>query len=108
VKSNTRLFVVGGLLVALALALLVSPFASSSPDGLQAVAEKQGFADSARASKVDTPLAGYAVSGVDQPRVSSGLSGVIGVLLTFGLGFGLFAALRTFRPDGQQPESPEV
>ncbi len=37
------LFVVGGLLVALALAFFVSPYASSSPDGLNKVAEDKGF-----------------------------------------------------------------
>lgn len=97
-KSNTRLFLVGGFLVALALAILVSPFASSSPDGLEVVAEQQGFSDAGQEAKVDTPLADYAVAGLDQAQVSTGVSGAVGVLLTFGLGCGLFAALRTWRP----------
>ena len=37
-SSNLRMFVVGGLLVAVGLAMLVSGFASSSPDGLDKVA----------------------------------------------------------------------
>lgn len=99
-KLNTRLFLVAGLLVALALALLVSPFASNSPDGLESVAAKQGFATSADESTVETPLADYAVAGIDDESVSTGLSGAIGVLLTFGLGLGLFAALKTWAPAG--------
>ena len=42
-KSNIRLFVVAGLLVGLGLALFVSPFASSSPDGLEKVGRRGGL-----------------------------------------------------------------
>jgi len=38
-SSNLRLFIAGGLLVAIGLAMLVSGFASGSPDGLNKVAE---------------------------------------------------------------------
>ena len=34
-KADTKLFLVAGLLLALALALFVSPFADSDPDGLR-------------------------------------------------------------------------
>ena len=47
-SSNLRIFLLGGLLVAIGLALLVSGFASSSPDGLNKVAEDHGFAANAR------------------------------------------------------------
>jgi cobalt/nickel transport protein len=47
-RSNLRIFLVGGLLVAIGLAMLVSGFASSSPDGLNKVAEDHGFAANAK------------------------------------------------------------
>ena len=47
-SSNLRIFLAGGLLVAIGLAMLVSGFASSSPDGLNKVAEDHGFAANAR------------------------------------------------------------
>jgi hypothetical protein len=46
---------------------------------------------------VDSPVADYTVRGVDNERLSTGLAGLIGVLVTFGVGLGLFALLRTMR-----------
>jgi hypothetical protein len=105
-SSNLRLFLLGGLLVAIGLALFVSGFASSSPDGLERVAEDKGFLETARDHLVaDGPLAGYTVKGVDNARLSTGLSGLIGVLVTFGLGLALFALVRSRRSgDGDRSE----
>ena len=94
-SMNLRLFLVGGLLVAAGLALVVSGFASSSPDGLERVAEDKGFLETARDHVfADGPLADYAVKGVGNERLSTGLSGLIGVLITFGAGLALFALIR--------------
>ena len=88
------LFVVGGLMLALALAFFVSPYASSSPDGLNKVAEDKGFDGSAQGHALDDgPLAGYAVKGVDDANLSKGLAGIIGVTMTFGIGLILFGLL---------------
>jgi PDGLE domain len=94
-SSNMRLFLIAGLLLAIGLALVVSPFASSSPDGLEKVATDKGFLETAKDHLfADSPLADYAVKGVDNERLSTGLSGLIGVLITFGVGWGLFALVR--------------
>jgi hypothetical protein len=93
--SSGRLFVIGGLLVAIGLALFLSPLASGEPDGLNRVALDQGFADSEREHRLsDSPVAGYGVRGVDNEAVSTGVSGVIGVLITFGVGTALFGLVR--------------
>jgi cobalt/nickel transport protein len=98
VRSNLRLFLIGGLLVTAGLALFVSGFASSSPDGLEKVAADKGFLQTAREHLfADGPLAGYTVKGIDNERLSTGVSGLIGVLVTFGVGFALFALLRALR-----------
>jgi hypothetical protein len=55
--------------------------ASSSPDGLEHVAEKLGFASRGTAVVSGSPLAGYPVG-----------SGLVGVALLFGFGV-LFARL---------------
>jgi hypothetical protein len=100
-SKNLRLFLIGGLLVAVGLALVVSGFASSSPDGLERVAQDEGFLSTARDHLfADGPLADYAVKGVGNERLSTGLSGLIGVLITFGLGLALFALVRSRRPEG--------
>ena len=98
-SSNLRLFLAAGLLVAVGLALVISGFASSSPDGLEKVAEDKGFLDTAKDHLfADSPLAAYAVKGVDNQRLSTGLAGLIGVLVTFGIGLAVFALVRTMRP----------
>lgn len=97
-KSTARLFIMGGLLLTIALALFVSPFAGTSPDGLNKVAIDQGFDDTARDHALEkSPLAGYGVRGVENPLVSKALSGLIGVLATFGIGLLLFGVLRSAR-----------
>ena len=106
-SSNLRLFVAGGLLVAIGLALLVSGFASGSPDGLNKVAEDHGFAANAKEHLFENgPLAGYAVKGVNGDRLSTGISGLIGVLVTFGVGLALFALLRAVRSGGHDRSEP--
>ena len=97
-RANLKLFVIGGLLVTVALALFVSPFASSEPDGLERVADEKGFSSSAREHGLkDSPVADYAVRGVENQRVGTGLAGLIGVMVTFGLGTVLFGVLRSVR-----------
>lgn len=97
-RKNLVLFVVGGLIVVLGLAFFVSPLASSSPDGLERVAIDQGFADTADGhAAADGPLADYGVKGVEDEGLSTGLAGVIGVAVTFGLGMILFGLLRAVR-----------
>lgn len=87
-----------GLLVALALAFFVSPYASSQPDGLSKVAIDKGFAD--RESEhltADSPLAGYSTKGVDDDKLSTGLAGVAGVAVTFAVGTALVFGMKALR-----------
>ncbi len=80
---TTRNFLIAGLVVALLLGGVASFYASSHPDGLEYVAEKVGFLDSADDhAAADGPMADYAVKGVDSPRLAGGLAGVIGILVT--------------------------
>jgi cobalt/nickel transport protein len=93
--NRNKGFLLAGLLVSLLLAGIVSGFASSDPDGLEKVAEDKGFLDTARDSAlVDSPVADYAVEGVDNERLSTGLAGIIGVTITFAFGVGLFVLVR--------------
>lgn len=91
-----RTFLLTGLLVALLIAGVASYYASSHPDGLEYVAGKTGFLDSADEDPVSTgsPFADYGTKGVDNDRLSGGLAGVAGVLLTLVIGGGLFRVLR--------------
>ena len=87
-RPSTRRLVTVGVVVSLVLAGVVSYLASAHPDGLERVAAGLGFDTSARDSAAaGSPLADYAVRGVDGP-VSGGLAGVLGVLAV-GLVMGL-------------------
>jgi hypothetical protein len=94
-KVSTRAVVVTGLLVALLLAGVVSFYASRSPDGLNRVAEDKGFADTRTQHASDgSPLAGYGTKGVDNPRLSGGLAGVVGCVVVLALAGGLTYVVR--------------
>ncbi|MCZ7439408.1 PDGLE domain-containing protein [Micromonospora sp. WMMC241] len=107
-------FLLGGLLVALVLAGVVSNYASSHPDGLDssllkgctvnADDEITGGSCPAQQARdhelADSPLADYGVRGVGNDFLSTGLSGVLGVLLTFTVGGGLFWLARRRNPAG--------
>ena len=92
---STRRFFAVALVVSLLVAGVASYYASSHPDGLEYVAEQTGFIDSAEDSAtVDSPLADYQTSGVDDARISGGLAGVIGVVVMLVLSTGLFWLVR--------------
>jgi cobalt/nickel transport protein len=94
-RRRTTGFLLVGLFVALAVAGIGSYYASSSPDGLEWSAEKEGFLHTAEDSATaDSPLADYAVSGVDDGRLSGGLAGVIGVAVTLVLAGGITLLVR--------------
>lgn len=103
-RLTLPLFVGSGLAVAVLLAFLVSPHASSQPDGLNKVAIDHGFADQQKPQALGHgPLAGYGVKGVDDHRLSRGVAGVIGVAATFALGLGFFALVRRSRRTQSSP-----
>ena len=79
-RLSVRAFTVLAVLLALALATAVSPFASSSPDGLERVAEDKAFLDQGRLHAVqeDAPVPDYAFPGVTDARVATGLAGLVG------------------------------
>ena len=107
-------FLLAGLFVALLLAGVVSNFASGSPDGLDAAATRGCTVDDAGTITGGTcmaqgekehetsssPLADYGIAGFDNPYLSTGLSGVVGVLATFLLAGGVFWLIRGRRGAG--------
>lgn len=87
-------FLRAGLLISLAIAGVLSFYASSHPDGLEKVAEDKGFLETAKDSvNAGTPLADYGITGLDNDRLSVGLSGVVGVIVTLLVAFAIFKTL---------------
>ncbi len=79
--AGNRGVLVGGTLIALVLAVL-SPLASSHPDGLEWVAEQQGFLDNAREALFEL-IPDYSVPGISNSALATIVAGIIGVVVVF-------------------------
>jgi len=78
-------------LIGLAVCLLVaclSPLASSSPDGLEKVAEDRGFISLAQEAPFQV-IADYVFPGMENQALATILAGLIGTLILFGVAYGL-------------------
>ena len=76
--------------------VLLAPLASSAPDGLERLAENEGFAERA----TDAPfslLAGYLFPGVENETLALLLAGWIGVTAIFLLAGGLTLTVKRHR-----------
>jgi len=88
-----------GVGVSLLLATFISPYASSSPDGLERVAADHGFQPRANAWD-GAPVKDYAMPGIKNEKVATGIAGLTGTLGVFAVAFGLAALLRKKDTDG--------
>ncbi len=71
-----------GLAVTIIVAAIISPFASSSPDGLEWVAERIGFAEhAAEVAIVESPLPDYQMPHIEREGFATAAAGIIGVAL---------------------------
>jgi hypothetical protein len=92
------------VLVALGLAFFVAPFASGWPDGLERVAATLGFGRRAAAVPVPgAPFPGYHFRGIGSAALSTGIAGIAGTLMAFGLAWLLAALLTPHRGAGAGP-----
>jgi cobalt/nickel transport protein len=99
---KNKTLIAAGFALSLVLAGGVSFYASSSPDGLEKVAEDIGFIETAKEnSNADGLLADYGVKGVDNERLSTGAAGIIGVVATAAISTGLFYMVRR-KPEAKQ------
>ncbi len=91
------------LLVSLALALFVAPFACPWPDGLESVAERLGFSVRASVTPAAAPLPDYTVPGMGRHVVlATALAGAVGTAAVFLLFWGLHTF---FKKSGSAPPS---
>jgi cobalt/nickel transport system permease protein len=77
-------FLAFGLVIALGLAIFVSPYVCSWPDGLDKVAEKFGFASHA-ATLIKTWIPDYKMPGISSEGIATAIAGAIGTVIMFGL-----------------------
>lgn len=75
---------VAGIALATLVVVIAAFLASSDPDGLERVATDNGFIGQAT-NFVSGLFSGYAIPGIDDPRLSTILSGLLGVAIVLGV-----------------------
>ena len=101
-----RRYYLGLLVVGIGIALLItlfSPLASSEPDGLEKVAENEGFIAEAEDAPYEV-IADYVLPWVDNEDLATILAGIIGVLVVAAIA--LTAAFVLWRVRGAQRSTP--
>jgi hypothetical protein len=124
-NKSIVVFTMAGLAIAVALALFVSPWASSSPDGLEKVAEDKGFLGKAEETDPaweNAPIPDYAVPGLTEKAVdeetgevaeeptklATALAGLVGTVAIFLIAWGLALALKKKGGEAANAESPAL
>lgn len=98
---------IGLVAVGLGIALLItlfSPLASSSPDGLERVAEDKEFIDKAEDAPYEV-IADYVFPWVENEDAATILAGIVGVLIVAGVAFTLALGIQRL---GKRSSSPET
>lgn len=91
-RKNLRTFILTALIFSLMVAFFLSPFASSSPDGLERTAENLGFIERAEGNQIwqHSPIPDYEIKGIKNPILSTGIAGLAGTLAVFGAAWLIF------------------
>ncbi|EIJ35483.1 energy-coupling factor ABC transporter permease [Thiothrix nivea] len=91
--TEGKAHVAAPLLAAALVALLLSPFASGFPDGLEWVAGKYQFLHESAPAFVGA-MPDYTVAAISNASLSTGVAGLAGVVICFVLGFGLLRSMQ--------------
>ena len=97
--------VVAGLALALVVAVLLSPFASQNPDGLEWSLARLGLDPDRLEGVFPSPMPDYAVPGMEQVEIAGALAGAIGTCLVFLVAFLLARGLERTLSRGHSPDA---
>lgn len=108
--KNILPFLLVAMGVCLLLAAFLAPFASSSPDGMERVAEDQGFLERTEGKQVwkVAPVPDYEMPGIGGSGLATALAGVAGTLIVFGLALGLGRLLVRSRSRADRPAAEDA
>jgi cobalt/nickel transport protein len=97
-KMTSPKILISGMGLALVIALFLSPWASSFPDGLERVAKDLGFIKKAEKPGVTvwekSPIPDYKIPGIQNESLATGLAGLAGTAAIAAAGWGLARLLR--------------
>jgi cobalt/nickel transport protein len=87
--------IIFGLMIAVFLAVVISPFASSWLDGLEKVAQDKGFLEKGEVEQVvQSPVPDYTWPGIKNEKLATSIAGLVGTLIVFGLGYGIAVLMK--------------
>jgi cobalt/nickel transport system permease protein len=92
-----RGWILTGVLITLAVVLL-SPFASASPDGLERVASDIGFLNTAQSASYQV-IPDYTIPFLGETPISTIVAGVIGVIVVLAIAFVTGRSLQSRKPN---------
>lgn len=99
-NTQNRNLVMGGLAIAIIIAILAPFLASSNPDGLESAAEGLGVPESEAA--FESPLPDYAIPGMEDNPWGGVAALILGVLLVVLVMLGLSALLSKRKGNGPE------
>ncbi|MDH7576512.1 MAG: PDGLE domain-containing protein [Bacillota bacterium] len=83
------------LILAVLIALFLSPFASPFPDGLERVAEDKGFLEKSEGKEIiNSPIPDYIFPGITNEKVATAVAGIVGTLLTLTVAYGIAVLIK--------------
>ncbi len=87
---SSKGILIGGGVISLLLAIL-SPLASSHPDGLEWVAEQHGFLERAQEALYNF-IPDYTMPGISDPALATIAAGIVGAIIVFFVAYGIARA----------------
>lgn len=98
-----------GLLIALAVAVVAAPFASSYADGLEYVGLKTRTIPEETTALIDAKIPDYEMPGLDGlPKIATAAAGVVGTLIVFAVGTIFALGLSRRRPPMIEDPKPHA
>jgi cobalt/nickel transport system permease protein len=96
-----------GLAIALAVAVVLGPFALDRPDGLEYVGKKLGFLAEGKPPVIAALFPEYEVRipGLSHVKLMTAAAGVLGTVIVFGVGVGLARTFVRREPGGIGPDA---
>jgi hypothetical protein len=96
--NRNTVLAIGAAVAIVATGVVLSQFASSEPDGLEYVAQQQGFDDAAQDHTLsESPLADYGENLGADSGLSTAVAGLVGLIVTGVLTVGVFWLARSRR-----------
>lgn len=107
-SRKTKWFILIALLVSLFIGFIVSPFASTLPDGMEKVAIEKGFMEKGEGWQAwnNAPFPDYETIGLGG-GITTGLAGLVGTLSVFVTAYAVANIIKLRRKDKRTKESIE-